>query len=313
MLATQPTLPDGVTVRVIGGDGFLGLTVAPGRTAMVPDYESGVGTDRRPYLRFRANGTVERNERSAAAVANESRYGTGANPDIGPDPQWVEVADDGRYVWHDHRIHWMLPRSPEAVDANGRVDLGGPEGTWSVDLDIDGEPTIIQGELLLLDSPSPLPYYALAALIAGGSFGALTLRDRAGRRIPHRLIAVGATAVAAGALMVGWVQWRSIPAGAGGNAVIAIVPAIGLGAALLASLVRSARVQLTALAVTAATVGGWALLRTTVLSNEILPTDLPYGIDRAVTAISLGTAVMVGAVLAWRPPARDPAGPRQPL
>lgn len=307
VLAVEPPLPDGVTLRVLGGDGFLELTVQPGHTALVPDYESGPDTARRPYLRFGPDGLVERNERSAAAVANESRFGSSANADIGPEPRWVEVANNGRYVWHDHRIHWMLPRPPEAVDAAGRVDLGGPDGTWSVDLDVDGEATTVRGELLLLESPSPLPYYALAALVAAALLAAMVLRERRSRRLPYRLLAIATSVVAAGAVLVGYVQWQSIPPDAGGNALTAAVPAVGLVAAIVAAAVRSPRVQLTALAVTVAALGGWALLRNAVLSNAVLPTDLAFGIDRAVTAVSLGVAVALTAVLAWRPPASQPS------
>lgn len=302
VLAAEPPLPEGVSVTVIGGDGYLRLTVAPGHTALVPDYESGPDVARRPYLRFGPDGLVERNERSAAAVANESRYGSGANPDIGPEPRWVEVATDGQYVWHDHRIHWMLPRRPQAVDAAGRVDLGGPDGTWSVDLDVDGAATTVRGELILLESPSPLPYYALAALVAAALVAAMVLRGRGGRRLPYRTLAVTSSVVAAGALLVGYVQWQSVPPDAGGNALSAIVPAAGLVAAAVAAAVRSPRVQLTSLAVTGATIGGWALLRNAVLSNAVLPTDMSFGVDRAVTAVSLGAAVALATVLAWRPP-----------
>lgn len=306
VLEVEPQLPGGVTLRVLGGDGFLELTVRPGHTALVPDYESGPNTARRPYLRFGPDGLVERNERSAAAVANESRFGSSANADIGPEPRWVEVADDGRYVWHDHRIHWMLPRPPEAVDAAGRVDLGGPNGTWSVDLDVDGVATTVRGELLLLDPPSPLPYYALAALVAAALLAALVLRDRRARQLPYRLLAITTSVVSAGAVLVGYVQWQSIPPDAGGNALTAAVPAVALIAAIVAAAIESPRVRLTSLAVTVAALGGWALLRNPVLSNAVLPTDLSFGVDRAVTAISLGVAVALAAVLAWRPPASRP-------
>lgn len=87
------------------------------------------------------------------------RYGSGANADIAPEPRWLEVADDGRYVWHDHRIHWMQP-----------------------------------------------PYYALAALVVAVSLAALTVGDRAGKRLPHRLVAV--VALGAAATVAAILAWR---------------------------------------------------------------------------------------------------------
>ncbi|MBX3287506.1 MAG: hypothetical protein KF703_19315, partial [Actinobacteria bacterium] len=128
VLAVEPGLPAGVTLRVVGGDGFLLLEVAPGHTATVPDYEQdrdqAVGT----YLRFRADGVVERNDASLAAQVNDARYGSdpGSAWRPGAAPRWRQVASGGRYAWHDHRIHWMLDRPPTAVDERGRVDLGGP-------------------------------------------------------------------------------------------------------------------------------------------------------------------------------------------
>ena len=57
-----------------------------------------------------------------------------------------------------------------------------------------------------------------------------------------------------------------------------------------------------------AALASWAVLRRDVLTHAVLPTDLAYGVDRAVTALALGIAVGVGLVLAWRPPtARRPS------
>ena len=63
----------------------------------------------------------------------------------------------------------------------------------------------------------------------------------------------------------------------------------------------------------AAAVVGWAVLRASVLWMPVLPTDLPAGVDRAVTALALGLAVAgAAAVIVWsgglavrRPPAAD--------
>lgn len=306
ILSVRPTLPAGVDLAVVGGDSFLELRVRGDHTVVVPDYEGGEGTQARPYLRFLPDGTVERNRHAAATAANESRYGTSAAADIRDEPEWTVVARDGRYVWHDHRIHWMLPKAPTAVDESGRVDLGGTDGTWTVDLEVDGAPVTVRGELLLLDAPNPAPWFALVALGTGGAVGVVALAVRGRRPTPHRGLALALATAGALATVAGVVQWRSIPPGAGGNVLTAATPAIGLVAALTAAAVGAARVRLVALAVAVAALGGWAVLRREALVRAVLPTSLPFAVDRAATALALGLAVGVAVTLAWRPPV-DPA------
>jgi hypothetical protein len=181
VLGVSPTPPAGFHVRVVGGDAFLELEVPRGHTVAVPDYAQ-TATGPRPYLRFRADGTVQRNEHSVAAVLNRSRYGTdGEAPDPALEPRWVEVADDGRYLWHDHRIHWMGGSSP-TTDHHGRVDLGGPDGTWVIELEVDGRATTVTGELVRLKSPPEWPYYGVAVLVAAGFVALIGLFLRRFRR-----------------------------------------------------------------------------------------------------------------------------------
>lgn len=309
ILSTEPALPDGVDLSVAGGDAFLDLRVHGDHRVVVLDYKSGKGTARRRYLRFGPDGTVEENEHSGAAVANESRYGTTKNPDIGPVPRWVEISHDGRAVWHDHRIHWMLPRAPTVVDADGRVDLGGPQGTWKIDLVVDDVPTTVRGELLLLDSPNPLPWYALAVAVVATLVGVLVLASRSHRPPPHRWLAVALAVTAAAATTTGLAEWRSIPPGAGGTILTALVPVVGLLGAVAAAASRSATVRRVTLAVATASLAGWALLRIEVLDRAVLPTSLPTAIDRAATALALGMAVGTAIILAIWPP----SAPRRAL
>lgn len=307
VLSVDPPLPSGVELRVVGGDAFLELTVAEGHTVVVPDYASGDDTEPRPYLRFRADGTVEVNDRSAAVSANESRYGTaGGSTDIGAEPEWRVVARDGRYVWHDHRIHWMLTRPPTAVDADRRVDLGGPEGTWTVDLTVDDEPVTVRGELLLLPSPSPVPWLALGLILAATTVGLAVLAVRAGRQPSHRALAalLGVSGLAATA--VGWAQWQAIPPGAGGSVLTAAVPAVAVLAAVVALVVAAPKVRLAGLAVAVAALGGWAFLRREALARAVLPTSIPYGLDRGATAVASGVALAGIVILVWRPPVAAP-------
>ncbi|HWJ97749.1 MAG TPA: hypothetical protein VNQ33_06280, partial [Acidimicrobiales bacterium] len=147
----SPALPSGATVRVIGGDSLLELSLPKGHTAVIADYPTSGEAEPVPYLRFDADGTVRRNTLAVATTANQARYGASSTvPDPGAAPRWETVATNGTYAWHDHRIHWMSPKAPRVVAADGRVDLGGDDGTWSVPLEVDGKDTVVTGELVLL-------------------------------------------------------------------------------------------------------------------------------------------------------------------
>ena len=96
---------------------------------------------------------MEENEASAAAYLNESRDRTGTGQSFDPDaePRWRTVATDGRWAWHDHRIHHMGGEvDPAARTAEGRL--------WEVPLVVDGEEVTIEGRYRLLDAPSPIPW-----------------------------------------------------------------------------------------------------------------------------------------------------------
>ena len=127
-----------VRVEVVGGDSFLQVTAERGAEVEIEGY------DREPYLRIDQDGSVFRNERSAATYINQSRDGTGVDlpADVGTDgePRWVEVGSDGTVAWHDHRIHWMVDTEPEV----------GPDGVvqeWTVPLRVDGDEVAVSGRL----------------------------------------------------------------------------------------------------------------------------------------------------------------------
>ena len=310
VLTVAPALPTGVTVAVVGGDAFLEVRAARGRTVTVLDYEQGRDQAVGPYLRFRADGVVERNEASLAAAVNGSRYGSspGGAPSpgrAGTEPRWRQVAADGRYAWHDHRIHWMLRQPPSVVDRRGRVDLGGPNGTWTVPLVVDGEPHTVRGELVLLEAPSPWPWAAVAGIAGLGLAGAAVLWRRRGRPVPHLALALALAVVGGLASAVALVAWRSPPPGTGpgpASALVALAGTVAAGLAAAALLAGRSRVARIALAAAVAALGSWAWLRRDVLTHAVLPTDLPQGLDRAATALALGAAVGAAAVLVWRPP-----------
>jgi hypothetical protein len=112
--------PTGVTITVLGGDGYLAIVAGPGHTAEVPGYFG------EPYLRFDADGSV--------------------------DPRWEQVASGGSFAWHDHRSHWMSTDLPPTVGGD-RAQIVFP---WSIDIVIDGVETEVRGELLWFPSVNPI-------------------------------------------------------------------------------------------------------------------------------------------------------------
>jgi hypothetical protein len=301
---------DGVRADVVGGDGFLELTVEPGHDVIVLGYES------EPYLRFGADGTVEENRRSPAVFLNRSRQGGSAAPpstDAKAEPEWQKVADSGRWAWHDHRIHWMGAEDP-LVDADGRVTQFGPDG-WSVPLEVDGTEVVVRGDLVRTDGVSPLPTAAVVVAVAG----AVILL---GRRRP---LAFAGPAVAFGALValgLGWAEWSSAPPGGAASPVLLILPAMAVAAAATALFLRSTTGRAIAALTAGAALGAWLFLRIGVVTHRVLPTSIDPWIDRlgfgAVAGTAVGAIVLAvrsGALAApstSRPPSAAPDGTLSP-
>ena len=267
---------DGVEAEVRGGDSFLELRVEEGHEVLVEGYNG------EPYLRFGADGTVERNRRSPATYLNDDRRGEVELPgaaDAEAEPEWEQVADDGTYAWHDHRIHWMQDTSPP-VDRGQRVP--GAYDPWRVPLLVDGDRVEVQGTLTYAEDVSPLPWLVGAA--AGG--GALAW---AGRRRAV-LAAAGALALAsAAAFVVGRADHAATPDG-GANPLLWILPAVAVVAAVTALVPRLRGVAAVAVLAAVAALSGWALLRVGSLGTPVLPADLPAWFDRGSVAAALAAA-----------------------
>jgi hypothetical protein len=266
---------DGVQVEVRGGDAFLEVTTERGHEVLVPGYSG------EPYLRFREDGTVERNRRSSATYINEDRRG-GAVPESAKDPnvepEWVEVADGGTFAWHDHRIHWMKDVSP-GVPRGTKV--GGAYDPWKVPIQVDGTDAIVEGTLTYEDSTSPLPWAALALVVAGG----LAWFGRGRTSILSPAVLAGLSLLA---IVVGRADFASTPGG--GNPLLWALPVVALVAAIVGLVPAARRFALIGTLASVASLSGWALFRLDVLTNPVLPTDLPFALDRATTAVALAVA-----------------------
>jgi hypothetical protein len=285
----EPTVP-GITVKVVGGDGFLELKVQPGHDVIVLGYAGG------PWLHVRPDGIVEENQLSPATFLNGSRFAQTVAPnDVTEDteknqpPEYKQVATDGTYAWHDHRIHWMSPQ-PKADAHRGAIVPGFED--WKVPMIVDGTSVTVHGQLVYEKSVSPLPWFALAVLVAAAAFFL-------GRGKSTFVAAVAVLLSSVAALEAGIVAYRSIPSVAGPNPLEIALPAVATVAGLCSLLLHRKPLGVVFTLASVASLSGWAFMRLTVLFNPVLPTDLPFGLDRAATACALGCS-LAAAVLAVR-------------
>lgn len=277
-----------IEVEVVGGDAFLLVRASAGTEVEIPGY------DGEPYLRIDADGTVRRNERSAATYVNATRSGAGVDvPDDvgGGEPRWTTVGTDGEIAWHDHRIHWMLDEAP-ATGADGFVQ------NWQVPLSVDGSPVELSGTLVHRDDQ--LPWAAvLAAVVAVGS----AVLARWPRWRLAMLVGAGAAATT-----LALATWAGNPPGAEPS----VLPiALAAGATLAAALTPLVRADLARLALPLASCAallGWAVDRIGAMWMPVLPGPLPAWVDRVGLAVVLGVAIGVAVTTVLRPEVQRSSG-----
>ncbi len=136
---------EGLDAEVLNFDDRIQLRNNGNETIVVEGYRG------EPYLRFEPDGTVSVNQRSPAAYLNEDRFADVEVPDAADPkaaPEWETVARNGRYDWHDHRIHWMSKTPPERVreDESARVEVF----RWKLPLTANGSAATIGGSLTWL-------------------------------------------------------------------------------------------------------------------------------------------------------------------
>lgn len=268
---------NGLEAEVVGGDSFMSLRVHEAGEVVVLGYEG------EPYLRFGVDGIVEENTLSPAAVLNQSRYGATVDEraDAKATPEWRVVGDDGAYLWHDHRIHWMVRSLPPQLDGKDT----GKVLDWSIPLLIDGQSVEIRGELFRRAAPSILPYLA-AGIVA---VAAATLAMRRARFAAGALLLL--TSIFAFAVSI--LEQLSIPAGAGRRISFFVIPALAALCALV-SVAWSRSIYAFVLKVACALILPlWVFLNAPALTNAHLPGDV------APTAMRVAVVFAAAAVVAF--------------
>lgn len=269
---------DVIEIGVEGGDAFLTIAVEPGHDVVVLGYEG------EPYLRIGPDGVVEQNRRSYATYYNEERYGRTDVPDIVDNdaaPDWERIGDGGIWAWHDHRAHWMGSEPPIGLDPGESLP------TQIVPIVVDGVDVAVEVRVTLMESPSLVPVV----------FGAIIGLALATLGIVLGPASTGLVMLllGAGALVAGVAQYTSLPSETGPMPAWWLLPAIAVVAIIVAIATygrsRFALLGLTALAAAQTLV--WAFQRRSGLTRAILPTDLPAGFDRFVTASVLAGSLAV--------------------
>lgn len=297
--AVTPDTP-AIKAGIVGGDAFLDLEVERGHLVQVDGYQG------EPYLRVLKGGAVQENRNSPASYINRDRLGAAVpaslNGDTLPPPAWRTIAENGRFVWHDHRIHFM-GKSPTPALRSGQAVA------WVVGLTVDGRPVQIQGNYRYETAPNPFPWIGLAGAL-------LVIAVAAGRRWPLAIAAGSVTAAGLTALSLGWQENLAIPDGAGANPLTVVLPAVAVVAGALATIQRRPPMRVIAVLAAAAALGGWVLTRATIFTKAVLPTALSANLDRGGTAVAAGLTV-AAAILAVRsgalamPTAGPTAGPTE--
>ncbi len=131
----------GIDAVMLGGDDRMVLHNNTGKVLVIKGYSG------EPYLRFSPD-AVYQNDRSPSVYLNADRY---ANVQVPPTatgkakPQWEKILPGHAFTWHDHRVHWMSPILPPAV----QKDPGATHHVfnWTIPATLDGTPLKIHGTL----------------------------------------------------------------------------------------------------------------------------------------------------------------------
>ncbi len=276
----SPEVPE-VELSIEGGDAFVLASVEPGNEVLV------LGYAREPYLLIDTEGVVFENRRSAATYYNESRYGGDIPDDVDPDaePDWVQVGDGGAWAWHDHRAHWMSSEPPIGAEPGDTIQ------EFAIPIRVNGDDVSVLVTTTWLSPVSKTP--ALVGLAAGlAAVGAALFARRSWRTIP---MVLGSLALAA--TFVGSAQVLSLHPSTDPRWTWWALPLTAAIAAVVSLAVRDQLLSAALVGVASFELVTWAWQRRTGLTRVILPTDLPFWVDRIVSGAAL-TAGLAGAIYA---------------
>lgn len=161
----MPPAP-GLQLEVLNRDDRFELVNRTGRRIVIYGYDGD------QYARLMPDGAVEVNTRSPAYYLNDDRYGNVAVPrglDGTDRPVWRRIAGNGRFQWHDHRMHYMGAGTPPSVrDTDRRQKVF----DYRIPIRIGDTAGAIDGYLLWTPrGGAGVPtaaIVALVALVAGG-------------------------------------------------------------------------------------------------------------------------------------------------
>jgi hypothetical protein len=282
----EPATPT-IGVEMIGGDSFVQLTVQRGIEVIVLGYSD------EPYLRFRSDGTVEENRQSPAVAQNKDRYGddSTATGDPSAPPEWVAVANNATYAWHDHRAHWMSSDSPPGFERGDAIQDG------VIPLVVDGVAVRVSVTTSWKEAPSRASL-AAGAIVAG--FVVLTVLSMRARLA--WVLVVGAAAAGA----IGWIQVNSVPEVTGPSIIWWLLPAVAVVSGLIAVPLGRSVASFSLVLLGGIELALWVFMRRDGLTRSLLPTDAPFWLDRAVTAgaaVAAAAAILAAVVGMFRLPA----------
>jgi hypothetical protein len=165
----------GVKVQVLGYDQQMELFDSGRQPVTVYGYNG------EPYARVLPDGTVEVNRLSPATYLNEDAFGATPVPkfaDPKARPQWRVQDRTGRFIWHDHRMHWMAHGTPPQVKDQGkRTKIF----DYTIPIAVGSRRQALHGTLFWVGSPSGFPIAAavsLAALVLIAGAGVVVVRRR---------------------------------------------------------------------------------------------------------------------------------------
>jgi hypothetical protein len=220
-------------------------------------------------------------------LGNQERYGSEEPPSFASAearPEWFEVADNGRYAWHDHRSHWMNSQPPPSAEPGDQV----LEAT--VPIRVDGQPVTITVASFLLASPSVVP--SIVGVALGLVAAAVAWRGNRASRAIVGLLAAGSAAI------LGSVAFNAVPPETRPSQLLWLLPVVAVIAALALIALRNrtaTTVYLDGLAVTVGgTLAGWGIIRFDALRRALIPSDAPAALDR----LTISLVLVVGVALA---------------